>query len=160
MIAQAAIKHCVDPRSISSKGAVQTLEAFEPASTVPAATRRSGRSRLHIVRPVSPDSFLASRWNLAGFVSKSGNPTAPNSSASGLRFGAGYSFLSVPVLARTSPLFDSIRRCDVTDGHNKLHSIVQARAGGLQMMDVVMSPLIQFANASEHSIANRCCRYG
>ena len=30
IIAQAAIKHDVDPRSISFKGAIQTLEAFQP----------------------------------------------------------------------------------------------------------------------------------
>ena len=30
IIAQAAIKHCIAPRSISFKGAIQTLEAFQP----------------------------------------------------------------------------------------------------------------------------------
>ncbi len=30
IIAQAATKHCLDPRSISFKGAIQTLEAFQP----------------------------------------------------------------------------------------------------------------------------------
>ena len=30
IIAQAAAKHCVEPRTISFKGAIQTLEAFQP----------------------------------------------------------------------------------------------------------------------------------
>jgi hypothetical protein len=29
-MAQAAIKHSLDPRSVSFKGAIQTLEAFQP----------------------------------------------------------------------------------------------------------------------------------
>src|SRR5208283_891245 len=34
IIAQAATKHCVDPRSISFKGAIQTLEAFQPVIAI------------------------------------------------------------------------------------------------------------------------------
>ena len=34
IIAQAAIKHGIDPRSISFKGAIQTLEAFQPVIAI------------------------------------------------------------------------------------------------------------------------------
>ena len=33
IMAQAAQKHCIEPRSISFKGTLQTLEAFQPLIT-------------------------------------------------------------------------------------------------------------------------------
>ena len=46
IIAQAAIKHSQDPRSISFKGAMQTLEAFQPMIAIQG--QRDSTFRMHI----------------------------------------------------------------------------------------------------------------
>jgi Transposase DDE domain len=47
VMAQAAARHEVEPRSISFKGALQTLEAFRPLLELGAAEDAAGRSRLY-----------------------------------------------------------------------------------------------------------------
>jgi hypothetical protein len=47
IIAQAAIKHAVEPRTISFKGAIQTLEAFQPFFAVQADRDREHRRNLY-----------------------------------------------------------------------------------------------------------------
>jgi hypothetical protein len=47
IIAQAASKHGLEPRSISFKGAIQTLEAFQPVIAVQAESDAECRSRLY-----------------------------------------------------------------------------------------------------------------
>ena len=47
IIAQAASKHGLEPRSISFKGAIQTLEAFQPVIALQADEEAEGRRRLY-----------------------------------------------------------------------------------------------------------------
>ena len=47
IIAQAASKHQLDPRSISFKGAMQTLEAFQPAIAIQGQRDASVRMNLY-----------------------------------------------------------------------------------------------------------------
>ena len=47
IIAQAASKHGLEPRSISFKGAMQTLEAFQPVIALQAGDDAEGRSGLY-----------------------------------------------------------------------------------------------------------------
>jgi hypothetical protein len=47
IIAQAAAKHCVEPRTISFKGAIQTLEAFQPLIAAQGDCFSSRRRRLY-----------------------------------------------------------------------------------------------------------------
>src|SRR5262249_1206224 len=46
LIAQAASKHGLEPRSISFKGAIQTLEAFQPVIALQASDDAECRSRI------------------------------------------------------------------------------------------------------------------
>jgi hypothetical protein len=47
IIAQAATKHDVEPRTISFKGAIQTLEAFQPLIALQGERDRTHRERLY-----------------------------------------------------------------------------------------------------------------
>ncbi len=47
VMAQAASRHGLEPRSISFKGALQTLEAFRPVIGLQAGADEEGRSRLY-----------------------------------------------------------------------------------------------------------------
>ena len=47
IIAQAAIKHSIDPRSISFKGAIQTLEAFQPVIAMQGHHDSAFRTKLY-----------------------------------------------------------------------------------------------------------------
>jgi hypothetical protein len=47
IIAQAAIKHAIEPRTISFKGAIQTLEAFQPLFAVQGDRDRRHRRNLY-----------------------------------------------------------------------------------------------------------------
>jgi len=47
IIAQAAVKHCLEPRDISFKGAVQTLEAFQPLIAAQGDRNAEHRLRLY-----------------------------------------------------------------------------------------------------------------
>jgi Transposase DDE domain len=47
IMAQAAVKHSVEPRTISFKGAIQTLEAFQPLFAVQGDRERAHRQRLY-----------------------------------------------------------------------------------------------------------------
>ena len=47
IIAQAAVKHSIDPRSISFKGAIQTLEAFQPVIAIQGQQDSAFRMKLY-----------------------------------------------------------------------------------------------------------------
>lgn len=47
IVAQAATKHCIDPRSISFKGAIQTLEAFQPVIAIQGQQNSIVRMKLY-----------------------------------------------------------------------------------------------------------------
>ncbi len=46
VIAQASVKHCIEPRSISFKGAIQTIEAFRPLIAIHSHSSTKNQSEL------------------------------------------------------------------------------------------------------------------